>query len=883
MAKPKARKTGPRDKINKAGHSMNPDREKVKGTGQNMRDKSTIKRLQMYRGGKPKRNRAGKIVKAAAFQSTLPSGSQARVEPNRKWFGNTRTIKSSALQEFQEEMEKVKKDPYKVVMRLTKQPITLLNPVSKNVQGQHILDTMSFSQCFGKKATRKRPTLQFSSMEEMMERAHEAHENYDASKDGDIVREDEGVREEEPEVVFKAGQSKRIWNELYKVIDSSDVILQVLDARDPPGTRCYQVEKYLQKEKPHKHLILVINKVDLVPAWATQKWVATLSSEFPTMAFHASISKPFGKGALINLLRQFKNLHLDKKQISVGLIGYPNVGKSSIINALRAKKVCKVAPLAGETKVWQYVTLMKRIYLVDCPGIVYPTGATRTDSVLKGVVRIENVRDPQDYIGAMLERVKGDYLKKAYDITQWEDPEDFLEQVARRLGKLLKGGEPDISTSAKMVLNDFQRGKIPYFVRPPEPPLEEVLAKVKPPTEQQPQDSKKKATPTVIQDYASIKVDPMFDTDDVQPVTSNPDAVHDESEDTDDGEDDDEEDDKENEHKAEATNEDEKESNNGGECGEKVDGEDTTEVAAGDTNSAKSEKKKAKKVKKHVTFLPLEPEPETSEDKPSKKKRRRGGGKKDNSVLGTHAFLAPTRLRLENIKREGQRIQKKLELIKAKQQKRKKVKAERQLAAASVSLEPERQSAVMPVSAKDTSPVSPITVPGAPERKTTPVQRKSSALERTDVQRAPNGSAESAQSRATRAVKQGRGKVVSGSGDWTTSEVSRQSAGKDVQYAGASVVFTVRDTNDMTTVEVVPPTPSSSTTPTPGTSQGVASGSDRKAKHSKSNLKRRRDEDVDQEPPRLSSKMRRRAEREARQQKAGKHFYSEVNVKNRKR
>jgi nuclear GTP-binding protein len=71
----------------------------------------------------------------------------------------------------------------------------------------------------------------------------------------------------------------------------------------------------------------------------------------PTIAFHASINNSFGKGSLIQLLRQFSVLHSDKKQISVGLIGYPNVGKSSIINTLKKKKVCTVAPIPGETKV----------------------------------------------------------------------------------------------------------------------------------------------------------------------------------------------------------------------------------------------------------------------------------------------------------------------------------------------------------------------------------------------------------------------------------------------------------------------------------------------------------------------------------------------------
>jgi nuclear GTP-binding protein len=111
-----------------------------------------------------------------------------------------------------------------------------------------------------------------------------------------------------------------------------------------------------------------------------------LSKEYPTLAFHASITNPFGKGSLIQLLRQFGKLHGDQKQISVGFIGYPNVGKSSIINTLKKKKVCKVAPIPGETKVWQYITLMRKIYLIDCPGVVYNVGDSEDDIILKGVV-----------------------------------------------------------------------------------------------------------------------------------------------------------------------------------------------------------------------------------------------------------------------------------------------------------------------------------------------------------------------------------------------------------------------------------------------------------------------------------------------------------------
>jgi len=92
------------------------------------------------------------------------------------------------------------------------------------------------------------------------------------------------------------------------------------------------------------------------------------------------------QGSLLSLLRQLARLKSDKQAISVGFVGYPNVGKSSVINTLRTKLVCKVAPIPGETKVWQYITLTKRIFLIDCPGVVYHSTDSETDIVLKGVV-----------------------------------------------------------------------------------------------------------------------------------------------------------------------------------------------------------------------------------------------------------------------------------------------------------------------------------------------------------------------------------------------------------------------------------------------------------------------------------------------------------------
>lgn len=421
----------------------------------------------MYRQ-KQRCNNRGKVIKPLQYQSTVAPGTVARVEPNIKWFANTRVIKQSSLQKFQDEMGAVKKDPYRVVMKQSKLPMSLLHDrVKAHNSKVHILDTEGFETTFGPKAQRKRPNLLVEDMRDLLEKAEASSLTYSSDKDRDLVTEDTGVRDEVREEIFKKGQSKRIWGELYKVIDSSDVVIQVLDARDPMGTRSQSIETYMKKEKPWKHLIFVLNKCDLIPTWVTKRWVAILSQTHPTLAFHASLTNSFGKGSLIQLLRQFGKLHTDKKQISVGFIGYPNVGKSSVINTLRSKKVCNVAPLAGETKVWQYITLMRRIFLIDCPGVVYPSEDSETDIVLKGVVQVEKIRNPEEHIEAVLERAKPEYIQKTYRIPTWTSAEDFLEKLARRTGKLLKGGEPDLPTVSKMVLNDWQRGRIPFFVKPP--------------------------------------------------------------------------------------------------------------------------------------------------------------------------------------------------------------------------------------------------------------------------------------------------------------------------------------------------------------------------------------------------------------------------------
>jgi len=287
------------------------------------------------------------------------------------------------------------------------------------------------------------------------------------------------------------------------VVDCSDVVIHVVDARDVPGTTCDRVVSHV-KRHAGKSLLFVLNKCDLAPGWAVKRWVAELGKTAPTVAFKATRSKTFGKGSVLDVLKQFAKLLKNKQSISVGIVGYPNVGKSSLVNALRSKNVCKVAPVPGETKVWQFVTLTKKVNLIDSPGVVYDRDRQNdADAVLKGVVRAERLPDPTVFVPTLVKRCHDlRHLHDTYGLRLDLDPEvhearrkgkkkgkgtygpdnvafegpdavddaaeKFLSNLARKMGRLLPGGEPDLRTAAVTLINDWQRGKIPHFVPPPE-------------------------------------------------------------------------------------------------------------------------------------------------------------------------------------------------------------------------------------------------------------------------------------------------------------------------------------------------------------------------------------------------------------------------------
>ena len=285
---------------------------------------------------------------------------------------------------------------------------------------------------------------------------------------------------------------RAFYKDFAKVVEASDVIIEVLDARDPVGTRCKDVEKFVRKIDPTKKVVLLLNKIDLVPKHIVEGWLAYLREELPAVAFKSSTQKQaqnlgrrsasqntssftqgsecLGADILIQLLKNYaRGKGGLKTSITVGIVGLPNVGKSSLINSLKRSRVAKVGNQPGVTKNIQEVNLDKQVTLLDSPGVVFSDVGEdgQAAAALRNCVKIENLDDPTLPVSEILRRCPPKQLMVLYRIPEFDSVDDFLVQIATVRGKLKRGGIADIVAAAKIVLQDWNDGKIPYFTSPP--------------------------------------------------------------------------------------------------------------------------------------------------------------------------------------------------------------------------------------------------------------------------------------------------------------------------------------------------------------------------------------------------------------------------------
>lgn len=244
---------------------------------------------------------------------------------------------------------------------------------------------------------------------------------------------------------------KKAWNLIITEVKQSNAVLEVVDARCPNETRSKKLERLL--EKLGKPFWIVLNKADLVPKNFAEKVKAFLKENTKAIDVIFFSAKTFHG---YNILRRSLKEHFKDKEVKLTVIGFPNVGKSSIINALAKQSKASVAPKPGHTKGKQWIKISSKLKVSDTPGVL------PKEMLAEEWREILFPKDVEHACFLLLEKIskaEGSNFSLLYG-TEPEVSEVVLEKIAGSFKFLKKGGEPDLTRAAEKILNDWNSGKL---------------------------------------------------------------------------------------------------------------------------------------------------------------------------------------------------------------------------------------------------------------------------------------------------------------------------------------------------------------------------------------------------------------------------------------